>query len=59
MNHYSNESIYSFPGIVVRVHFPELTENERRKRNKTLQNASIALMKDYARTKNGKVVLQS
>ena len=58
MNQYSNESIYSFPGVVVRVHFPELTDYERRKRKKELQNASIALMKDFA-TKSRKGGLQN
>lgn len=54
MNYYSNESNFSFPGVVIKVHHPELSDIERSIRMKILLDASEDLLKDLAAKKKEK-----
>lgn len=42
---YIEPVVYEYPGIVVRVHRPILTDSERAKRMKQLHDAAAALLK--------------
>ena len=40
---------FIYPNMVVRVHFPDLTEDERKRRMKQLYNAAEELLKEKIR----------
>lgn len=42
---YKETKILEFPGMIVRVHIPDLTPEERTRRMKAIHNAAAALLK--------------
>lgn len=46
-----SEKVFSFPNMTVRVHSPELTQEERTKRMKAIHNAAAALLGSIERKK--------
>lgn len=42
---YSTTKVYTYPNAIVRVHIPDLTDEERARRHKTLYKAAEALLK--------------
>ena len=40
---------FTFPNAIINVHFPDLTNEKRKQRTKTMQKASEALLKSYGR----------
>lgn len=43
---YKEVKVFTYPNMVVRVHIPDLTEEERQRRRKELAKAAEALMKE-------------
>lgn len=44
---YKEVKVFTYPNMVVRVHIPDLTEEERQRRRKNLAKAAEALMKEW------------
>ena len=44
---YKETKVFNYPGWVIRVHIPDLTEAERNRRRKELAKAAEALMKEW------------
>ena len=42
---YSEVKTFTYPNMIVRVHLPDLTEDERNKRMRTIQKATERFMK--------------
>ncbi len=43
---YTQTRVFNFPNMVVRVHFPELTEEETARRMKQIHDAAARLLAD-------------
>lgn len=46
---YKEVKTFESPGWVIRVHIPDLTEDERKKRRKELEKAAARLLKGVAK----------
>lgn len=42
---YKETKVFEFPGMIARVHIPDLTPDERSRRMKNIQDAAVALLK--------------
>lgn len=42
---YKETKVFEFPGMIARVHIPDLTPEERNRRMKTIHNAAENLLK--------------
>ena len=51
---YSRVETYTFPNAIVRVHFPDLTEEERARRQKILHDAAASILIAEERLKQEK-----
>ena len=43
---YKEVRVFEYPNAIVRVHIPDLTEEERAKRMKIIHNAAASLLKE-------------
>ena len=43
---YKETKLFTYPNMVVRVHIPDLSEEEREQRMKAIKRATIELMKE-------------
>lgn len=50
---YKEVRTFNFPNCIVRVHIPDLTEEERERRMKAIHNAAADLLKEEFRIKKG------
>lgn len=41
---YKEVKVFTYPDITIRVHFPDLTEDERTRRMKAIEKAAVALL---------------
>lgn len=48
MNGQREMRTFHYPNMIVRVHFPDLTDEEKKRRNKELYNAAEAILKSAA-----------
>ena len=48
MNGQREMRVFQYPNMIVRVHFPDLTEDEKKKRTTELYKAAEALLKSAA-----------
>lgn len=46
MNGQRETKVFTYPNAVVRVHFPDLTEEEQKRRMKQLHDAAAELLKE-------------
>jgi len=46
MNGQSEIKTFTYPNAVVRVHFPDLTDEENKRRMKQIHNAAMELLKE-------------
>ena len=46
MNGQSETKVFTYPNAIVRVHFPDLTDEEQQKRMKKLHKAAAELLKE-------------
>lgn len=46
MNGQSETKVFTYPNAVVRVHFPDLTDEEQKRRMKQLHKAAAELLKE-------------
>lgn len=46
MNGQSETKVFTYPNAVVRVHFPDLTEEEQKRRMKQIHKAAAELLKE-------------
>ena len=44
---YKETKVFTYPNMVIRVHIPDLTDEERNRRRKNLAKAAEALMKEW------------
>ena len=44
---YKETKVFTYPGWVIKVRVPDLTEEERNRRRKELEKAAVALMKEW------------
>lgn len=51
---YSRVETYTYPDAIVRVHFPDLTEEENARRHKILHDAAAAILISEERLKQEK-----
>lgn len=49
MNGQRETITFTYPNAIVRVHFPDLTEEEHKKRTKQIYKAAEALLKEAAK----------
>ena len=49
---YKETKVFTYPGMVVRVHFPDLTEEERAHRTKAVHDAAAELIKAALKVKH-------
>lgn len=49
MNTYKETKVFNFPGMVARVHIPDLTAEERERRMKAIKRAAAELLKNNIR----------
>lgn len=46
MNGQSETQVFTYPNAIVRVHFPDLTDEEQKRRMKKIHNAAAELLKE-------------
>lgn len=49
---YKETRVFTYPGMVVRVHIPDLTEEERARRMKILHDAAAEIIKAALKVKH-------